>query len=288
MTSVGGHLEYLHLRNLRPDTIRQRRLFLERLERELGHDPLDATPLELAQWWSTLANRPSARTGTPPGADARASYLSHMQQFYAWAVREGWLTQDPSTRLVRPKLHRRVPRPIREDHLEEAIERAPDPLRCWFILAAYAGLRACEIARLRREDVNDGSSPLSITVADGKGGNARVVPVSDVVVAAVLRHAPIRGWCWKATNGVDHIPPHRVSQRANEYLHEELGIPDTLHKLRHRFATRVYAESGDLRVTQELLGHASPATTAIYADWSREAAVRAVNAVAKPAHPHTA
>lgn len=76
-----------------------------------------------------------------------------------------------------------------------------------------------------------------------------------------------------------HIPAHRVSQAASAYLHES-GSASTLHALRHRFGTKIYGVSKDLRVTQELLGHSSPVTTALYAQWSPQAAVDAVLAIA--------
>jgi site-specific recombinase XerC len=59
-----------------------------------------------------------------------------------------------------------------------------------------------------------------------------------------------------------------------------LGMGWTAHQLRHRFATRVHDASGDLLVTQALLGHASPTTTAIYAKFSSPRAVEAVRKVA--------
>ena len=57
--------------------------------------------------------------------------------------------------------------------------------------------------------------------------------------------------------------PDGVSEKASGHLHG-LGQPHTLHTLRHRFATRLFGLSKDIRVTQEMLGHASPSTTAIY------------------------
>jgi integrase len=64
----------------------------------------------------------------------------------------------------------------------------------------------------------------------------------------------------------------------SEYLRAS-GVNATAHQLRHRFATALYeASGGDLLVTQQMLGHASPSTTAIYAAWSPD---RAASAIAK-------
>ncbi len=74
------------------------------------------------------------------------------------------------------------------------------------------------------------------------------------------------------------IHPWNVSQMVNRYLHS-IGIAKTAHCLRHSFATNIYRTTRDLRLTQELMGHASPATTAIYAACDMEKAAPAVAAL---------
>jgi integrase len=69
-----------------------------------------------------------------------------------------------------------------------------------------------------------------------------------------------------------------VSREMSVYL-SSIEVHATAHQLRHWFATKAYRESRDIRVVQELLGHASPTTTAIYAAWSRDEAMRAVLAI---------
>jgi integrase len=70
--------------------------------------------------------------------------------------------------------------------------------------------------------------------------------------------------------------PGRLSPLIRVHLHS-LGIPATAHQLRHRFATRLYQATKDLRLVQEMLGHESVATTQRYADFSTAAAFDAVN-----------
>jgi integrase len=134
-------------------------------------------------------------------------------------------------------------------------------------LAALAGLRASEIALLDRADVLDSAVPPVLLVMDGKGGHQRVVPLA-VELVEVLRAdgLPASGPLFAKRDG---RPIHRarVSGLASEYL-RELGVTGTLHSLRHWFATELYRQSNDLRLVQEMLGHASPSTTAGYAAWS--------------------
>lgn len=262
---VEAHLAHLNLRNLRPSTVEQRRRALRRLARSLGHPVLYANEVQLARWFAGLRVTP----------ESKATELSHVRSFYQWCVLEELIDMDPTRRLIRPRLSRRIPRPIGELDLTTVLSGANDRVRPWLFLAAYQGLRACEIANLRREDILDTATPPMLIVTDGKGGKQRVLPLSPVALAA-LQPLPARGWIFLRFDGLPGPnAPWRISQAANDALHQ-LGVRATLHTLRHRFATRVYAMSRDLRVTQELMGHANPSTTSQYAAYSPDAALNAV------------
>lgn len=148
--------------------------------------------------------------------------------------------------------------------LAVALDTAPDRVRPWLVLAAYAGLRACEISGLRACDLMWENEPPLLVVDQGKGGHARAVPMAPAV-ATELAGAPRSGWLFPRRDGTPGpSPPHLVSRLANQHLHG-LGIAHTLHTLRHWFATETLRiNGGDLRQTQELLGHQSPVSTAIY------------------------
>jgi integrase/recombinase XerC len=156
-------------------------------------------------------------------------------------------------------VRRRRPRPCTTDELADILTRASDPFRLWFALAAYAGLRCCEISGLDREHV----TRTSVWV-HGKGGHERVVP-TDEDLWPMLRRLPA-GPVARRPEG-DRAGRRYVSYRGNGHLRHELGHARiTMHRLRHWYGTSVYrASGGDIRVTQELLGHASPVPTAGYA-----------------------
>ncbi len=83
------------------------------------------------------------------------------------------------------------------------------------------------------------------------------------------------------------LPPHRVSQSIGDYFREH-GIDGSAHRLRHWFATNVYRQAGDIRLTQELLGHSSPAVTAVYAAFDPARAGPTVAALGvEKVHPHS-
>lgn len=131
------------------------------------------------------------------------------------------------------------------------------------MLAGWVGLRACEIAQLRGEALRIDQRLL--IVEEGKGGDQGTVPMSSFVLNE-LASVPLRevGWLWpRATNPRLHITAATVSRACNSYL-RGIGAGVTLHQFRHRFGTLAYQTTRDLRVTQELLRHSSPVTTALY------------------------
>src|SRR5258708_25766247 len=159
-----------------------------------------------------------------------------------------------------------LPRPISEDDLEAALACASPRIRPWLVLAGWAALRAKEIALLRRECVLDTARhPVIIVAADAtKGHREHVVPMSAFVLGELrLAGMPASGFMFTQASGRPGLSPATVSNLANKCLHES-GTDATLHQLRHRCRTMLQQERHDLRMTQEIAGHASPAATAIY------------------------
>ena len=269
---VARHLAWCEERNLRPVYVKLRQLRLNTMERELGVPIERATEEQLTAWSAALVQRVAPST--------RGDYLAHAREFYRWMLRERLRDDDPSIRLVRPRLRPGLPRPISEADLAKAMVDAPDRIRPWLLLGALAGLRCCEIASLRREDVRDDLDPPAIHVVEGKGGKSRIVPLHPSI-AVELVHLPARGWLFPHWDGPGHIKSHNVTHGVARYFRSK-GITATMHQLRHHFGTSLYRQSRDLRLTQELLGHADPRTTAGYAAWSSDRAAAAVVALSLP------
>ena len=109
-----------------------------------------------------------------------------------------------------------------------------------------------------------------------------MVPAHEVVVD-LLNELPESGWLFPRLDGQPgHVTAGLVSTVANKWLRDN-EIGGTLHQFRHWFGTHVHAATGDLRVTQELTGHASPTTTAGYVAWSQQSGVEAISRLAAPA-----
>jgi integrase len=274
--AVAQHLEWMRLRGLRPASIAQRRQRLAQLAAALPVALLDADAGLLTAWRAELA----------VGDAAAGNYITNVREFYAWASATGHVAgNSPAQGLHVPRLGRRLPRPIGEAELLGTLEYAPRRIRPWLVLAAWAGLRACEIALLRRECVLDNAAvPVLVIATDAtKGRNERTVPMSGFVLAE-LRDAgiPAGGWMFTRRDGLSGPnSPGIVSKLANAWLHD-CGCAATLHQLRHRFGTQAYRASRDLRAVQELLGHMHPSTTAGYAAYDSAAAVDAVSKMPTP------
>ncbi|MDN5768083.1 MAG: site-specific integrase [Humibacillus sp.] len=148
-----------------------------------------------------------------------------------------------------------------------------DRVRLAVQLAAFAGLRRAEIARIHTRDIEDDC--LHVV---GKGGHERLVPLHPELRAALRaelarRRVGLPGVGWGSTDPRPDgwlFPSDRPGEPITAGHIAKLvaaALPPgfTTHTLRHRFATRAYRVGRDLRAVQELLGHAAPETTARYA-----------------------
>lgn len=250
-------LRSMRRRNLASGTIDKRASVARRLAAHAGCPLLDVTTEQIEEWLDS--RRTSPRT--------RYTDISHVAAFFRWAIREELVDRDPTARIDRPKVNAGIPRPIDTADLRRAIMQSTTPeLTAMLHLAAFAGLRCAEIASLDWADVNG-----DMMLIHGKGGKQRVVPVHPLITAS-LHALPGRS----AYGPVFNLSAVQVSHTIRKHL-VACGIVASAHMLRHWFATTAYEESGsDLRMVQELLGHSSPTTTAMYTRWSRTRAVDVV------------
>jgi integrase/recombinase XerC len=272
---VAAHLAYLRMTGMSARTIYQRNRSLIRLAMVVPPPIIEATSLMLSEW----------RAGLHCGEEAVKHYVGDARQFYRWAIDQGLRDDNPAEKLPVPRIGRRLPRPISEDHLFAALVSAPVRVRPWLVLAGWAGLRAKEIAFLRRQHVLETAAPPVILIVHDatKGRHERIVPMSKFVLEELLAYGlPKNGWVFRRGDGrPGPNTPHLVSTLANRHLHN-CGIQATLHQLRHRFGTMTYRTRHDLRLVQELMGHRDPSTTAGYAAYDQADAARVVAELPAP------
>ena len=266
------HAHLLHLRSagLAERTITDRQRVLTTLDRQLpyGIDHADAD--ELTTW---LAN-PDWHPWT------RCTYHRHIRGFYRWATdpRDPRLTLDPSATLPSPRNPEADPDPVTDDQLRTALERSDTRWQLAIVLAAYAGLRATEIARLRREHV----TPEHLTVRNGKGGKTAKLPTHPEIWRRVADTPD--GLLLPAHSGRPYVGG-QLPTRARMHFNR-IGMPDVhLHRFRHWYATMLLRQGADIITVRDLMRHKSIKTTEAYlaiVGEQRRLAIRTLPALSSP------
>jgi integrase/recombinase XerC len=207
--------------------------------------------------------------------------ISGLRALCRYWMRHGRLARNPFAGTVLPRLERRLPQFLTEEQARTLLSSPARLLRnggCDAFTAARdqlalellygAGLRVSELVALRHGDVD---LPSGVARVTGKGRKQRLCPLGRAACSALEafrdRYAPAPG----ARDHVLGAPGRRpLTVRAVQLMlkrHLALaGLPLDLtpHKLRHSFATHLLNAGADLRVVQELLGHAQLATTQVY------------------------
>lgn len=195
-------------------------------------------------------------------AETSKSVRTAYRAFYRWAHGAGHVERDPAASLPSMRVPAGVPKPSPERILRAALDRADPRERLMLMLAAYAGLRCCEIAGVRAAWW-DGQF---LTVL-GKGDKWRRVPITRAELVAELDALVERG-------GVA-FPNRWTGQpitrgHVSRLLSAALPPGETGHKLRHRFVTVTLDHTKDLMAVAEVVGHASTLTTQRYARTGRD------------------
>lgn len=243
-------------------TLTTRRQHLEHLARRVTTPPAETTGETLVAYVESQQWARETKRGR------RTTLLS----FFGWAVEAGHLPSNPALMLPRVKPGSPNPMPAPDRVYREALIKASARERLMLQLAAEMGLRRAEVARVHTSDLFEDLVGWSLVV-HGKGDKDRVVPASPRIVTA-LRAMPA-GYVFPGDDD-GHLSPRWVGKLVTNLLEGNW----TMHKLRHRFATMAYGIDRDAFTVQELLGHASPATTRLYVKVPNEALRRTVLAVA--------
>jgi integrase/recombinase XerD len=272
-------------------------LDLLRVERGLSRHTLAAYASDLR----LFARGAGGMTGWARSADPAREYLAGLgrgarplrpttrrrkaavvRAFYRFAFNEELITSDVAARLDLPRPTRRLPDTLDVAQVESLLE-APDPAtpagvrdRALLELLYAAGLRISEALGLDRQDLSLDGAFVRVV---GKGDRQRIVPVGDLATDALSRYLDeVRpAWVGGRDAGLAHGGPLFVSSRgrrlgrmaawrAIQEAARGAGLAEhvTPHTLRHSFATHLLEGGADLRVVQELLGHASITTTQLY------------------------
>lgn len=232
----------------------------------------------------------TSRAEQPLAPRSVARMLSSVRSFTAFAAAEGWLPLDPATAVRPPKAPSRLPKAISVHDMERLLGAAgsadDDPVqlrdRALLELLYATGARISEAVGLSVDDVatltdpeDDEGDGLAVVKVTGKGNKQRIVPLGSFARAAVdaylVRARPVFAARGPSTPALFLGARGARLSRQSAWLviqaaAERAGLAAHVspHTFRHSFATHLLEGGADVRVVQELLGHASVATTQIY------------------------
>ena len=264
--------ELAEQRRLSPHTVSNYRRDLDKLIAAAAETPL--AELQLHQIRRFVAQL----HGKGLSGRSLARTLSAWRGFFAWLGEHGALPANPCEGVRSPKSPRLLPKALSVD--EAARLLAPleddDPLlaardTAMFELFYSSGLRLAELAALDCDALDSVLHEGEVRVL-GKRSKARLVPVGAKARDALAAWAALRDGLAKAEEMALFVGrrgarlSHRMIQERLALRALKLGLPRHVHPhmLRHSFASHVLQSSGDLRAVQEMLGHASIASTQVY------------------------
>jgi len=222
--------------------------------------------------------------------------LAALRSFYAFCVRKKWTTENPAKVLATPKQEKKVPSFLSEDEtialLDLPLSGKPLDLRDKAILELFyaTGIRVSELVGIESGDLHFGERLVRVR---GKGKKERIVPFGRKAREALEEYSRARrGLIDK--EGVQpafflnyrggRLTTRSVQRMVRKYIHRTaVARKISPHSLRHSFASHLLGRGADLRVIQELLGHASLATTQKYTHVD----LKQLLAVYKKSHPRS-
>jgi len=198
--------------------------------------------------------------------------------FFAWLGERGAVPANPCDGVRAPKSPRLLPKAMSVDEVTRLLDvvEDDDPVQtardtAMFELFYSSGLRLAELAALDRDALDSILHEGEVSVL-GKRSKARLVPVGGMAQKALAAWAAVRDELAGAEENALFVGvrgrriSHRVIEERLARRAVQLGLPRHVHPhmLRHSFASHVLQSSGDLRAVQEMLGHASIASTQVY------------------------
>lgn len=208
------------------------------------------------------------------GGKSLQRWLSSLRSFFQFCIRRGWMQNNVADGISAPKSPKLLPKTLDVDQTAQFVAVEGDDFinkrdRALLELIYSSGLRLAEVTSLDLKDIDWGEAMLTVT---GKGRKTRLLPIGSMAITA------LKDWLVARKQYTQDNEPAlfttqrggRISHRAVQMRMQQLSISQGMdnpihpHMLRHSFASHMLESSGDLRLVQELLGHANISTTQIY------------------------
>lgn len=209
------------------------------------------------------------------GGKSLSRWLSAMRSFFEFAIRKEWAKINPADAIQAPKSPKKLPKTLDVDQTAQFVSVEGDSIlalrdRALLELIYSSGLRLAEVVGLNLHDIDIRDAMVTVL---GKGSKQRMLPIGSQAMTALKEWLPQRKNLLKddAEQAV-FISQRgtRITHRAVQLRMQQLSVKQGMdtpvhpHMLRHSFASHMLESSSDLRLVQEMLGHANISTTQIY------------------------
>jgi integrase/recombinase XerC len=252
-----------------------------------GLELRQVTPAVVRSWLASMKDR---------GLSSRSlnRKISSLRSFYKYQLKNGGVELSPMGAILSPKMGKRLPVFVEQKEMAILFGEVtfPDDWEGWtdrLVLAIlyYTGMRLSELIGLRESHVDSGNRTVKVL---GKGNKERVIPVNDVLMAAIREYCDKKRVLLEASDkefllvnrAGKTLYPKYVYRVVRMYLAQVTTIGQkSPHVLRHTFATHLMNAGAGLNPVKELLGHASLAATQVYTHNT----IEKLKDIYKKAHP---
>ncbi|MFX1507606.1 MAG: site-specific tyrosine recombinase/integron integrase [Promethearchaeota archaeon] len=253
-----------------PKTIREYSYDLKMFERFNSGKPLEnTTTMDLRRF---LLHLKRDKDYAPRSIHRK---ICSLKSFFKFLKKEGFITTNPTDNIESPKIPKSLPKTITIEETLKLLDAPDDPRDKVILYLLYGtGMRVSELSNLNIDQIN--LNDKIIHVVGGKGGKDRIIPLPNGIITILENYISVR----KCKNELalilnrsgQRLTPRSIQRIVKKYKKAANLVDKTLtpHTLRHAFATHLLSNAVDIRVIQELLGHASLSTTQIYTHVSLE------------------
>lgn len=276
-----------YIQDKSPNTIKNYRVDINQFIDVVGDkNVFDVSKIDIARFRMVLQSR-NKKSSTI------ARKLASLNSFFQYLIDLEIVRISPVTKSHRPKISQKIPSSLSDEELKRLLSVVEDfTMKTAIILLVLTGLRSSELLNIKRENITifrdgktfsvdtaikDGISDRDIAFirVRGKGDKEREVPVVGKALNTLIDYLK--------THNFENVFPisYQVFWRKIRKLGDKVGVYLHPHKLRHTAATMALQSGAELRIIQELLGHASPNTTARYAKVSQKQLLKATEVLAK-------